>query len=346
MGPAGRIEIRYDGGVPAPSRATPIGRISSGILRTRARVLEAIRAYFRTRGFCEVDPPIARRYPNLDPNIFPVEISDPAGRRETLFLHTSPELSMKRLLAAGSGNIFYLGKVFRDREGSPLHSPEFTMLEWYRAGEPADAVMGDVEELVDTLAREFAGGTGIRRGEITAELPARWPRWEVEDAFRDLLGVPVHDRDALFEALREKGLRPAADESWEDLFFRACLEVIEPAVAKKGALFLTGYPAALAAMAKRRAGDPDRAERFEGFVAGVELVNGYEELTDPVEQEARLMDLAARHARRTGRILPVDPEFLDALREGLPPCSGAALGVDRLILLLLGADSIADVMVP
>lgn len=316
------------------------------VLRTRARILEAIRAFFRDRGFCEVDPPIALRYPNIDPNIYPVEISEPAGRRKTLYLHTSPELSMKKLLAAGSGNIFYLGKVFRDREGSPLHSPEFTMLEWYRVGEPADTVMEDVEELVLALAREFAGGGAVRRGETAAALPARWPRWEVEDAFRELLGGPLHDRDAVFEALRAKGLRPAADESWEDLFFRACLEVVEPAVAERGALFLTGYPASLAAMAKRRAGNPDLSERFEGFLAGVELVNGYEELTDPEEQESRLRDLAERHRRRTGRSLPIDPEFLDALRGGLPPCSGAALGVDRLILLLVGAESIADVMVP
>lgn len=318
----------------------------SGILRTRARILEAIRAFFRDREFCEVDPPIARRFPNIDPNIYPVEISDPAGRRETLYLHTSPELSMKKLLAGGSGNIFYLGKVFRDREGSPLHSPEFTMLEWYRVHEPAGAVMRDVEDLVRSLAREFCGGERIVRRGVEIPLPARWPRREIGDAFRTLLGVPMHDRDALFRALSGKGLRPASDECWDDLFFRACLEVIEPAVEEEGALFLTGYPAPLAAMAKRRDGDPSVAERFEGFLAGVELVNGYEELTDPGEQEERLRELAARHGRKTGRTLPVDPEFLDALRAGLPPCSGAALGVDRLAMLLLDGESIADVTIP
>lgn len=293
-----------------------------------------------------MDPPIARRFPNIDPNIFPVEVSDPSGRRETLYLHTSPEPSMKKLLAGGSGNLFYLGKVFRDREGSPLHSPEFTMLEWYRVHEPAEAVMRDVEALVAALAREFAGEPRIGRRDFEATLPARWPRWEVEEAFRELLGVSPFDRDALRTALSGKGLRPAPDETWEDLFFRACLEVVEPAATERGALFLTGYPAALAAMAKRRAGNSDLAERFEGFLAGIELVNGYEELTDPEEQEARLRELAERHRRKTGRTLPVDPGFLDALRAGLPPCSGAALGVDRLILLLLGAESIADVMVP
>ncbi|HBO70357.1 MAG TPA: EF-P lysine aminoacylase GenX [Deltaproteobacteria bacterium] len=322
------------------------GGRTSGILRTRARILDGIRAFFRTRGFCEVDPPIALRYPNIDPNIFPVQVQDPAGRGKTLYLHTSPELSMKKLLAAGSGNIFYLGKVFRDREGSPLHSPEFTMLEWYRVEEPAEAVMRDVEELCRELAGEFAGADTIRRKGSAVALPARWPRWEISEAFRELLGVAPLDREALFAALSRKGLRPATDESWEDLFFRACLEVVEPAAADKGALFLTGYPAALAAMAKRRTGGDGLAERFEGFVAGVELVNGYEELTDPEEQEERLRELAARHEARTGQPLPIDPEFLDALRAGLPPCSGAALGVDRLIMLLAGAESIADVMLP
>jgi len=316
------------------------------ILQTRSRILDEIRGFFRNRGFCEVDPPIALRYPNIDPNIHPVEIADPAGRRETFFLHTSPELSMKKLLSAGSGNIFFLGKVFRDREGSPLHAPEFTMLEWYRVNEPADAVMRDVEEMLPALAGKFAGGRKIRRGGAVAELPARWPRWEIEDAFRDLVGAPPTDREALFGALSGKGLRPAADESWEDLFHRACLEVIEPAAAERGALFLTGYPAGLAAMAKRRTGSPELAERFEGFLAGVELVNGYEELTDPGEQEERLRTLAARHEERTGQALPVDPAFLAALRAGLPPCSGAALGVDRLAMLLLETESIADVMIP
>lgn len=323
----------------------PARTISGGILRTRAGILEAIRSFFRHRGFCEVDPPIARRFPNIDPNIFPVEMADPAGRRETLYLHTSPELSMKKLLADGSGNIFYLGKVFRDRECSPLHSPEFTMLEWYRLEEPAGTVMRDVEELVLGLAREFAGGEIVRGGERPVPLPPQWPRWELEEAFGELLGVPMFDRVALFGALSGIGLRPAVDESWEELFFRACLEVVEPAARKTGALFLTGFPADLAAMAKRRAGNPGLAERFEGFLAGIELVNGYEELTDPEEQEVRLQVLAERHRRATGRLLPVDPEFLDALRKGLPPCSGAALGVDRLILLLLGAESIADVMI-
>jgi lysyl-tRNA synthetase class 2 len=313
-------------------------------LRARARILEGIRAFFRGRGFLEVDPPIAQAYPNIDPNVFPVRIADASGEAARFYLHTSPELSMKKLLAAGSGDIFYLGKVFRDREGSPLHSPEFTILEWYRVGGDAGAVMRDVEELVRTLARTISGEAVVHRKEGKIPVDRPWRRWEMDDAFRELLGVGMEGEKELREALVLRGMRPGADESWEDLFFRACLDVVDPALSGRGACFLTGYPSVLGAMARRRPHRPGVSERFEGFVAGVELVNGYEELTDPVEQEERLLDLAERHRRSTGETLPVDPGFLAALRRGLPPCAGAALGVDRLVMLLLGKDDIADGM--
>ena len=194
------------------------------------------------------------------------------------------------------------------------------------------------------LTRSDVGGSvvhGVGRG-IPVDAP--WHRWELDDAFRELLGVGMAGEKELREALDRKGLRPGADESWEDLFHRACLDVVEPALAGRGACFLTGYPAALGAMARRRPGRPEVSERFEGFVDGIELVNGYEELTDPVEQEARLVALTDRHRRSTGETLAVDPGFLDALRRGLPPCAGAALGVDRLVMLLLGKNDIADGM--
>ncbi|MBI5420656.1 MAG: EF-P lysine aminoacylase GenX [Deltaproteobacteria bacterium] len=321
------------------------GELSWETLRLRSRILHRIRSFFRERGFLEVDPPIALPYPNIDPNVFPVTISDAAGRASPLFLHTSPELSMKKLLAAGSGNIFFLGKVFRDREGSPLHHPEFTMLEWYRVGEPCDAVMRDVEELVRELSREFAGKEEIRRGGESVPVSGKWPRWELRDAFAELLQVSMTDRAGLRSALGQKGIRPGESEGWDDLFFRAYIDVIEPALEGKGAVFLSGFPSALAAMAKRRDGDAELCERFEGYLCGVELVNGYEELTDAREQADRLRDLAARHEHQTKTMLPIDPEFLEALFHGLPPCCGAALGVDRLAMLLLGKESIADVTI-
>lgn len=320
------------------------GGLSWEALRARARILEGIRGYFRDRGFLEVDPPIAQAYPNIDPNVFPVTIADAAGRAARFYLHTSPELSMKKLLAAGSGDIFYLGKVFRDREGSPLHSPEFTMLEWYRVGGNAEAVMSDVEGLVRDLARSICGGSVLRHDGRRVPIGGPWARRELDDAFRELLGAGMNDEAGLRGALAARGARPGADEPWEDLFFRALIDAVEPALAARGACFLTGYPTAFGAMARRRPGRPEVSERFEGFVAGVELVNGYEELTDPAEQEERLRSLADRHRRATGETLPVDPGFLEALRRGLPPCAGAALGVDRLVMLLLGNDDIADGM--
>ncbi len=321
------------------------GRLPWETFRRRARILERIRAMLRDRGFTEVDPPAAAPYPNLDPHIYPVAVSNPAGRASRLYLHTSPELSMKKLLAAGSGNIFFLGKVFRDREGSPLHAPEFTMLEWYRVGEGPERLMADVEDLCRALARDLHGRESLPPPHASVPLAGPWPRWELADAFRDLLGADMGDAGALRASLAARGGRPGPDETWEDLFFRACLDVVEPALRLRGAVFVTGFPSSLAAMARRRPEAPALCDRFEGYVGGIELVNGYAELTDPVEQEARLREYAAAHRRRTGVDLPVDPEFLAALRHGLPPCAGAALGVDRLAMLLLGKDDIADVTI-
>jgi lysyl-tRNA synthetase class 2 len=312
-------------------------------MRARSRILDAIRSFFRGLGFLEVDTSIASPFPNVDPNIFPVRIEDPSGKSSRFYLHTSPELSMKKLLAAGSGNIFYLGKVFRDREGSPLHSPEFTLLEWYRTGGVGD-VMRDVEELVGELARRIRGRESVVRGGNEVPVGRPWARRELSDAFRELLGCGMEDGEGMRAGLLRLGLRPGTAASREELFFRAYIDVIEPDAARHGACFLTGYPAALGAMARRREADPSVAERFEGYLGGVEIVNGYEELTDPREQEARLADLVARHRKVSGEDLPLDPGFLDALRHGLPPCAGAALGVDRLVMLLLGNDDIADGM--
>lgn len=308
------------------------GTISPDLLRRRADLLSRTRAFFRDRGFTEVDPPTFSAHPNLDPNILPVAaaVRDAGGRTTDGWLHTSPELSMKKLLAAGSGNIFFLGKVFRDVEGSPLHRNEFVLLEWYRVGEPVDAVMRDVEDLVR---------------EIGIDLSSPFPRRSLPDLFRDLLDADVHDEASVRAALDAKGLRPESGDDREALFFRAMVDVVEPALAKEPAVFVDGYPAWLGAMARRRDDDPRLCERFEGFVRGVELVNGYGELTDATEQAERLRAVAADHLAKTGRSLPIDPDFIDALRRGLPPCSGAALGFDRIAMLAFGSDDIADVTI-
>lgn len=327
-------------------RRLAAGELSWEVLRRRSLILERTRSHFLRKGFTEVDPPIAVSCPNIDPNVFPVVLSDADGRPSQRFLHTSPELSMKKLLAAGAGNLFFLGKVFRDREGSPLHCNEFTMLEWYRVGEPVEAVMEDVETLIRELAGAIHGKEEIRRGGTAVSLSGKWARRELSDSFAELLGAPMAgDETALRTALVRKGSRPGDAETWEDLFFRAYVDVIEPALKGMGPVFLAGFPSALAAMARRRKGNDGICERFEGYLCGVELVNGYEELTDPAEQEERLRQLAARHERQTGVALPVDPDFLDALRHGLPPCSGAALGFDRLAMLLLEKETIADVTI-
>ena len=316
------------------------GRMSWEPLRARALILEEIRRYFRENDFLEVDTPIASPFPNLDPNIYPLWIENASGDKSRFYLHTSPEPAMKKLLAAGSGDIFYLGKVFRDREGSRLHSPEFTMLEWYRLG-PMEGVMRDVEKLVRRLALKISKAETISRAGRDIPLERPWERRELSDMFLELLRTDMTDAKKLRAELTRLGARPGADESWEDFFFRAYIEVIEPETARLGTCFLTGFPASLGAMAKRRTSDASISDRFEGYIDGVELVNGYQELTDPEEQEARLSELSRRHS---GGRLATDPSFIDALRQGLPECAGAALGVDRLVMLLLGKNSIADVM--
>jgi lysyl-tRNA synthetase class 2 len=331
-----------------PFSTFPRGDALRRVLSARSALLSGIRRHFLERGFVEADPGALSAHPNLDPHVHPLALSarDASGKEETLFLHTSPELSLKKLLAAGAGNCFFLGKVYRDREGSPLHRVEFTLLEWYRLGEGAEAVMEDVEALVRTLAREIAGAEETSFGGVPLPLPPRWERAELSALFRERLGAEMLDEASLRSALEGRGRRPSAGERWEDLFHRALLDEIEPHLAALGAVFATGFPAATAAMARRRPVNPHLCDRFEGFLRGVEIVNGYEELTDPAEQEERLAAQSGALSREAGRPLPPDPAFLDALRSGLPPCSGAALGADRLLMLLLGAPSIEDVCIP
>ena len=320
------------------------GELPWKALRTRAQVQEGIRAFFRERQFLEVDPPIAQAYPNIDPNIFPVKIADASGEAARFYLHTSPEPAMKKLLAAGSGDIFFLGKVFRDREGSPLHSPEFTLLEWYRVGGDADAVMRDVEALVRTLARTIGGETVVHGGGRRIPVDGPWPRWELDDAFRELLGAGMADEKGLREALDRKGLRPGAGESWEDLFHRACLDVVEPALAGRGACFLTGYPAPLAGMARLRPGRPAVSERFEGFVAGMEVANAFTELNDPLDQRQRFILQQKERKDKDEEQETIDEDFLTAMEYGMPPTGGLGVGIDRLVMLITGQESIREVI--
>ncbi|MBF0176673.1 MAG: EF-P lysine aminoacylase GenX [Magnetococcales bacterium] len=289
------------------------------ILAGRARILAEVRRFFAKRGVLEVETPL------LSPEVVPEAHLEPlpcAGG----FLHTSPEATMKRLVAAGYGAIFQICRVFRADEAGRWHNPEFTMLEWYRPGWRLEQLMGEVTELVGHFVARSAPRTLTwrelyRRHALVDPDAATWE----ELAARTTSPTEGLDRDGVL-----------------DLLF---VEWIEPALAlEKGMVLVTGFPASRAAMAQVDPGPPPVARRCELYVDGVELANGYQELTDPAEQRQRLARVNMRRQAQGLSPLPVDAKFLAALGHGLPECAGVALGVDRLVMLALGCARIQDVL--
>jgi lysyl-tRNA synthetase class 2 len=259
---------------------------------------------------------------------------------------------MKKLLVAGMQRIFQIAHVWRDGERSPVHHPEFTMLEWYRVGEAYQALMEDCSALLGAAAT--AAGTGeLRRGERRCDPFARPRRLSVAGAFFEYCGIDLlattpdpHRPDAVLLAgqARQLGLHVGETDSWEDIFFRIMMDRIEPFLGDGVPLILCDYPLSLAALSRPKPEDPRVAERFELYACGVELANGFGELTDAGEQRRRFnadMDLKER---LYGVRYPIDEEFLTALERGMPDCAGIALGLDRLVMLATGADRLDDVL--
>ncbi|MDH3201828.1 MAG: EF-P lysine aminoacylase EpmA [Myxococcales bacterium] len=287
------------------------------ILKLRARLLRSIRRFFEERGFMEVEAPNIVPSPGLDLHLSAFEVNDPRGARVG-WLATSPEYQMKRLLVSGAERIFQVAKSYRADEKSALHEREFTMLEWYRAHATSESIMGDTEDLIQHLTEK--GDYPLFRG-----VKGPWPRYAVEDVLREHGGVEL---DAL----------TGDDEA----FFRIWVDQVQPRLGSDGPVFVTDWPASMASLARLKPNG--MADRFEAFLKGIELCNGFGELTDADEQRQRLLrDQADRRA--TGKpVYPVDERFLQALEEGMPESGGNALGVDRLLMLLVGADSIQAVM--
>jgi len=268
-----------------------------------------------------------------------------------MFLHTSPEFAMKKLLAAGETQIFAFCNVWRNRERGPLHSPEFTMLEWYRAGAPYDRLMGDCA-LVLRLAVQAAGGGLLRHRDRICDPALEPERLGVAEAFQrhagiDLLatmdGNGTTDAGALAAALRRQGIRTAPDDTWSDMLSRVLADRVEPRLGLGRMTVLDRYPAAEAALARRVPQDARLAERFELYACGVELANGFGELTDPAEQRRRFALEMDEKQRLYGERYPLDEDFLAALAR-MPAASGIALGFDRLVMLATGAPRIDDVL--
>jgi lysyl-tRNA synthetase class 2 len=319
----------------------------------RNRITAAIRAYFEARDFIEVETAALQTSPGNEAHLhaFATEALGPDGSRQPLYLHTSPEFACKKLLAAGERRPFTLARVYRNRERGALHHPEFTMLEWYRAGETYEVLMADCVALLRLTAE--AAGTGRLTWRGSSVDPALEPeRLSVAEAFKRYAGIDLlatieasgeTNRDALAAALQGAGLRIAPDDTWSDLFSRVIVERVEPSLGHGRATILEEYPLAEAALARPSARDRRAAERFELYACGVELANGFGELTDPAEQRRRFTAEMQEKMRVYGETYPLDEDFLDALAQ-MPAASGIALGVDRLAMLATGATRIEQVL--
>lgn len=317
-------------------------------LVARSRIAAAVRAWFTERAFLEVDTAALQVSPGNETHLhaFATQAEDESGGGRALYLHTSPEFACKKLMAAGERRLFSLAHAFRNRERGPLHHPEFTMLEWYRADAPYDDVMADAISLLQAAARA-ANAVTFRWRDKTLDPFASAERLTVAEAFQRHAGIDVlstlGNRDALANAATASGVRVAADDTWGDVFSKVLVARIEPNLGLGKPTLLYEYPAEEAALARPKPGDARVAERFELYGCGVELANGFGELTDAAEQRRRFAEQMAEKQRRYGERYPIDEEFLAALAL-MPAASGVAMGFDRLVMLATGATRIDDVV--
>ncbi|HWE73667.1 MAG TPA: EF-P lysine aminoacylase EpmA [Stellaceae bacterium] len=314
-------------------------------LEARSNILNAMRGLFAARGFTEVETPALQVSPGLEPHLkaFATRLDLPGEETAPRYLHTSPEFAMKKLLVAGMPRIFQLTHCFRNAERGATHSPEFAMLEWYRAGATYLDLVGDCEALLR------AAGTRLMtwQGRV-CDPHGAWERLTVAEAFSRHCGIDVlatiDNRDALAAASLPLGIAPHQGDSWEDLFFRIFLAAIEPKLGIGVPTVLYDYPIEMAALARPKASDPTVCERFELYVCGLELANAFGELTDAAEQRRRFEADVAKKRDLYGETYPIDGDFLAALAHGMPESAGIALGFDRLVMLASGATHIDDVL--
>jgi lysyl-tRNA synthetase class 2 len=320
-------------------------------LKARNAVARAIRAWFDAQGFVEVETGILQVSPGNEIHLHAprTELEGEDGSRSVRYLRTSPEFAAKKLLAAGEARIFELARVFRDRERGDLHLPEFTMLEWYRADARYDVVMADCIAVVAQAAEATSIGRFSFRGK-TADPFAEPERLTVAAAFEGFAGIDLlatvageeGNRAALANAAA-KLVRITEDDTWSDIFSKVLVQYVEPRLGQGRLTVLFEYPVPEAALARAKTADPRVAERFEVYACGVELANGFGELTDAVEQRRRFTSAMDEKQRRYGELYPLDEDFIDAVA-AMPEASGVALGFDRLVMLAAGAARIDQVV--
>lgn len=320
------------------------------LLLARNAIKAALRAWFTDQGFIEVETACLQISPGNEAHLhaFATRLTGMDATSSQLYLHTSPEFACKKLLAAGETRIFTFAPVFRNRERGRLHHPEFTMLEWYRAGEPYTRLMQDCADILRLASATTNHAAWSFEGrQMRPENPPE--RVTVAQAFTHHAGIAlfdaaggIADRSTLASAARSADIRVADDDTWADIFSRIVAE-IEPKLGNETATILDEYPVSEAALARPVAHNPRVAERFELYACGIELANAFGELTDPAEQRRRLEAEMTEKERLHGERYPIDEDFLAALAH-MPPASGAALGFDRLVMLGTGAQRIDQVI--
>jgi elongation factor P--(R)-beta-lysine ligase len=327
----------------------------AGNLAVRQRVMNAMRAYFAREDFAEVDTPILQVSPGMEVHLqaFKTQLKGPRpDEQRTLYLHTSPEFAMKKLLVAGVPRLYQFAHTFRNGERSSRHHPEFLMLEWYRAHADIQAIMKDCIALVRAVA-EAANRKTFQANTMFCDPFVEWETLSVPEAFEryadiDLLKTMadpyVPDPTLLSQEAQRTGVRMAKGDTWDDLFFRIMGEKIEPFLGKDRPTFLCDYPVSQAALARPKKSDPRLAERFELYICGIELANAFGELTNADEQLRRFKADMDLKEKLYGERYPVDDDFIAALCHGMPESAGIALGTDRLIMLCAGTETIEDVL--
>lgn len=323
-------------------------------LLLRAALMRDVRRWFETGGFIEVEPSCLQISPGNETHLhaFKTELIDPSGEASALYLHTSPEFAMKKLLAAGETKIFSLLPAFRNRESGPLHLPEFTMLEWYRTGVDYQAIMQDCIQVLQIAAAARGDAIVSYRGR-TCDLSKPPERLSVADAFQRYAQIDIlatlradpreGDREAMAEQARATKFLVAATDTWSDIFSKLLVARIEPNLGNDRPTLLTAYPLPEAALARPSRQDPRVGERFELYCCGIELANGFSELTDATEQRRRFEHAMREKQDIYGESYPIDETFLDALTH-MPDAAGVALGFDRLALLVAGATRLDQVV--
>lgn len=324
-------------------------------LELRARLMMAFRQYFAHEGFIEVDTPVLQRSPCMEPHLaaFATRYETPRGQEYPLYLATSPEFTCKKLLVAGVERLYQLSHMFRNGEGSSRHHPEFMLLEWYRAHEGAEALMQDCEKLLRITAALSGKAQVVYRG-LSCDITQDAERLTVAGAFQRYCGIDLlGTMDGAFESpsparlkaqAQRLGVHVADDDAWDDIVLRLLAEKIEPFLGAGRPAFLMDYPLPMAALAKPHTQDPRLAQRFELYIAGMEMANAFVELTDPVVQRARFEADMRLRAARYGQAYPLEEDFLAALAHGMPDAAGIALGFDRLMMLAAGTENITDIL--